>query len=76
MDNLKRQSTNNQRRFFTPRVFLLFTFFGVMNLLAMISRPTWAAIRGVDAVRLIGTGMCFGGALIALAAYLQDRKHS
>jgi len=74
MDNLKRQSMNNLKR--VPRIFFVLTVFGILNLLAMISRPTWAAIRGVDAVRLIGTGMCFGGALIAFAAYLQDRKHS
>lgn len=75
MENLKRQSTNKQHKF-TPRFFLMLTFFGIMNLLTMLNRPIWTAIRGVDVIRLIGTGMCFGGALIAFATYLQDRKSS
>ena len=71
---LKGQSMNNRRTF--PRISFLLTFFGVMNLLAMISRPTWANIRGVDAVRLIGTGMCFGVAIVSFVAYFGDRRSS
>ena len=62
---------NYQRRL--PRIFFVLTFFGVMNLLAMLSSPAWASIRGVDAVRLIGTGMCFGAAIISFVAYARDR---
>ena len=47
----------NDRRGFL-RIFFLLIFFGVMNFLAMLSSPAWANIRGVDIVRLIGTGMC------------------
>jgi len=47
------------------------TAFGVMSLLAMLSRPTLANIRAVDIVHLIGTGMCFGGAIVALVVYLR-----
>ena len=65
---------NNRRRF--PRIFFVLTFFGVMNLLAMISNPAWANIRGVDVVRLIGTGMCFGAAIVSFVAYYQDRRSS
>ena len=67
---------NNRRRF--PRIFFVLSLFGVMNLLAMLSSPAWANIRGVDVVRLIGTGMCFGGAIVSLghtfgtAAHLED----
>ncbi len=61
---------NNQRRF--PRIFFVLTIFGVMNLLAMLSSPAWANIRGVDAVRLIGTGMCFGAAIVSFVAYFRD----
>jgi dienelactone hydrolase len=32
----------------------------------MLARPTLANIRAVDFVHLIGTGMCFGGAIVAL----------
>ena len=62
---------SNQRRL--PRIFLLLTFFGVLNLLAIISSSAWANMRGVDIVRLIGTGMCFGGALVSLGAYFRGR---
>ena len=71
---LKGQSMNNRRRF--PRISFLLTFFGVMNLLAMISSPTWANIRAVDVVRLIGTGMCFGAAIVSFVAYFGDRRSS
>jgi hypothetical protein len=63
---------NNKRRF--PRIFFLLTFFGVMNLLTMLSSPAWTNIRGVDIVRLIGTGMCFGGAIAFFAVYYRDLK--
>jgi hypothetical protein len=63
---------NNRRRF--PRIFLLLTFFGVMNLLAMLSSPAWTSIRGVDIVRLIGTGICFGGAIVSFVVYFRDLK--
>ncbi|MFN8300049.1 MAG: hypothetical protein U0T75_13160 [Chitinophagales bacterium] len=62
---------SNQRRL--PRIFFLLTFFGVLSLLAMISSSAWASMRGVDIVRLIGTGMCFGGAIVSLGAYFRGR---
>ncbi len=71
-EQLKGQSMNNRRRF--PRISFLLTFFGVMNLLAMLSSPAWANIRGVDIVRLIGTGMCFGAAIISFVIYYRDLK--
>jgi hypothetical protein len=71
-EQLKGQSMNNRRRF--PRIFFLLTFFGVMNLLAMLSSPAWTNIRGVDIVRLIGTGMCFGAAIVSFAVYFRDLK--
>jgi hypothetical protein len=33
----------------------------------MLARPSLATIRAVDIVHLVGTGMCFGAALVALA---------
>lgn len=62
---------SNQRRL--PRIFFLLTLFGVLNLLAMMSSSAWANMRGVDIVRLIGTGMCFGGAIVSLGAYFRGR---
>lgn len=63
---------NNRLRF--SRISFLLTFFGVMNLLAMLSSPAWASIRGVDIVRLIGTGMCFGAAIVSFVVYYRDLK--
>ena len=59
-----------------PRIFLVVTFFGIMNLLHLVSSPAWANIRVVDVVRLIGTGMCFGVAIVSLVAYFRDRNSS
>jgi hypothetical protein len=68
----KGQCMNNKRRL--PRIALVVTFFGVLNLLAMISSPAWANIRVVATVRLIGTGMCFGVAIVSFAVYYRHQK--
>jgi hypothetical protein len=73
-EQLKRQSMNNRHRF--PRISFVLTFFGVMNVLHMLGSPAWANIRGVDVVRLIGTGMCFGGAIVSFVAYFRDHRSS
>ena len=65
----------NDRRTFL-RIFLVLTAFGVMSLLAMLSRSALANIRGVDVVHLIGTGMCFGGAIVSFVAYFRGRRSS
>ncbi|WP_316830133.1 hypothetical protein [Pedobacter aquatilis] len=62
----------NENRF--PRIFFLITLFGIMNFLAMLSGPAWKALRGVDILRFIGTGMCFGAALVIIATYLSNRR--
>ena len=46
--------------------------FGFANLLRMFGRPGLATIRAVDAAQLIGTGMCFGAAIMALAFFLRS----
>ena len=53
------------------RVFSVLCAFGVVSLLTMLSRSSLANIRAVDVVHLIGTGMCFGGAIVALFGYLR-----
>ena len=63
----------NDRRTFL-RIFFVLTAFGVMSLLAMLSRSALANIRGVDVVHLIGTGMCFGGAIFCFGAYFFGRR--
>ena len=64
----------DRRMFF--RIFFLLTFFGVISLLAMLSNPALANMRAVDIVRLVGTGMCFGGAILSFVAYFRDRRSS
>ncbi|MBK7594781.1 MAG: hypothetical protein IPP98_04085 [Gemmatimonadetes bacterium] len=49
------------------RVVFVLAAFGLLSLGSMLTRPSLATIRTVDFVHLIGTGMCLGGALMALA---------
>lgn len=65
----------NERRMFL-RIFFVLTFFGVTSLFAMLSGSALANIRGVEVVRLIGTGMCFGGAIVSFMAYFRNRRSS
>jgi hypothetical protein len=65
----------DHRRIFL-RIFFVLTFFGVMSFLAMLSGPALANIRGVDVVRPIGTGMCFGGAIVSFVVYFRGRRSS
>jgi len=62
----------NSRRTFL-RIFFVLASFGVISLLAMVSGPALTDIRAVDIIHLIGTGMCIGGAIVALTAYLRSR---
>jgi len=73
-EKLKGQSMNDRRGFL--RIFFMLAVFGVMSFLGMLSRPSFANIRAVDVVRLIGTGMCFGGAMVSLGAYFHGRRSS
>lgn len=56
------------------RIFFVLIAFGLISLLAMVGRPTMADIRAVDVVHLIGTGMCFGGAIVAMVAHVRGRQ--
>jgi hypothetical protein len=56
------------------RIFFVLLAFGVMSLFSMLSRPSLANIRAVDVVHLIGSGMCFGGAIVALAIHLRGSR--
>jgi hypothetical protein len=47
------------------RVVFVLAVFGLMGLFTMLDRPAIAAIRAVDLVHLVGTGMCLGGAIVA-----------
>lgn len=60
----ERDEMTDHRRLF--RIFFVLLAFGVVSLLRTIGRPSLANVRAVDIVQLIGTGMCLGGALVAL----------
>jgi hypothetical protein len=64
----------NRRTFL--RVFFVLAAFGVISLLALLSRLSVISIRAVDFVHITGTGLCFGGAIIALVAYFRGDHHS
>ena len=48
--------------------------FGLMSLTNVLTRPSMQAVRAVDEVQLIATGMCFGAALVAFVYFLRDRR--
>ena len=56
------------------RVFFVLCGFGLLGLLSMLSRASLASIRAVDVVHLIGTGMCFGGAIVVLVVHLRTKQ--
>lgn len=72
MNNQKDNQMNDRRRFF--RIFLVLAFFSVMSLSAILTDPRVSNIRTVDIVRLIGAGMCIGGAVGAFFAYFRRRN--
>lgn len=49
------------------RVAFVLATFGLLSLCSMLARPTLAAVRAVDIVHLVGTGMCLGAAIVAFA---------
>lgn len=46
---------------------------GVIALLNSTTSPQWATYRTVDVVRLVGSGMCFGAALVMAILTLRGR---
>jgi hypothetical protein len=46
---------------------------GLLSLSSMMTRPRFATFRGADVVQLIGTGMCFGAALVSLIFLLRSK---
>jgi hypothetical protein len=62
-EDLRRQSRRQLAPVWVPLLFGLLSFFN------MVSKPSFATIRGVDVVQLIATGMCFGVALATLVVF-------
>jgi hypothetical protein len=65
---------SDRRRFL--RVFAVLAVFSLVNLVRMIGRPSFETIRPVDAVQLVGTGMCLGAAIFALVLFLKSPRSS
>ncbi len=59
------------------KALLLGVFFpllmGSTALLRTLNRPSMANVRAVDITTLLGAGMCFGAALVALIAVLRRK---
>lgn len=49
---------------------------GFMSLANAVDRPRLAALRGVDLLQLIASGMCFGVALATLVMLIRERRSS
>ena len=48
--------------------------FGAVSLMNMALNRRLEAFRAVDVVQLIGTGMCFGAALVGIVTILRKRQ--
>ncbi len=56
------------------RVFIVLLVFGLGSLVSVLGRPSMQTIRPVDVVQLVGTGMCFGAAMVVLVSFLRSPK--
>jgi len=55
------------------RVAVVLLAFGLLSLTRVLDRPSLEAIRAVDAVQLVGAGMCFGASILALVLWFGAR---
>ena len=49
---------------------LIAVLFGAVSLMNMVLNGRLEALRAVDVVQLIGTGMCFGAAVVGIVTIL------
>jgi hypothetical protein len=70
----QKEAMGNRNRFL--RIGFILMAFGIFSFLAILGRPSFSSIRGVAVVHLIGIGMCFGGAIIALVVHYRNRPSS
>ena len=64
----------NRRRMLPA--FVVPMLYGSISLFNTLSRPTLQAVRAVDIVQLLVSGMCFGVALMSLVLFVRGRKVS
>jgi hypothetical protein len=60
------------RRF--GRICVVVAAFGLLSPFGMVEKPSFGAIRTADVVQLIGVGVCFGAAIMALAVFLRSSR--
>ncbi|MGH9744240.1 MAG: hypothetical protein ACRD51_18010 [Candidatus Acidiferrum sp.] len=51
-------------------------FIGLIGLFSLMERPRFAAYHNVDVLQLLGSGMCFGVALVGVIATIRGRRIS
>ncbi len=56
-----------------PAVLILFVM-GSVGLSNALGRPSLAALRTVDMLQILGSGMCFGVALAFIGFIVRDRS--
>ena len=50
-------------------------FFGSIMFFNVVSQPRFEAIRSIDVVRLVASGMCLGVALVSIAVFLRGPRN-
>jgi len=65
----------SKRRGLVPSAFILLIV-GITGLFNVVHHPRFEAIRTVDVVQLVASGMCFGVALAAVIAFLRGSRTS
>jgi len=53
---------------------LIAVLFGAVSLMNMALNGRLEALRAVDVVQLIGTGMCFGAAVVGIVTIMRKRR--
>ena len=53
---------------------LIAVLFGAVSLMNMVLNGRLQALRAVDVVQLMGTGMCFGAAVVGIVTVLRKRQ--
>ena len=53
---------------------LIAVLFGAVSLKNMALNGRLEALRAVDVVQLIGTGMCFGAAVVGIVTIMRKRR--
>lgn len=74
-ESLREEKTMSDRRKrvqIYPALFIL--FFGFAALLNFTGSPAFTTIRTVDVVRLVGSGMCFGAAIVLLGLFFRGPR--